>query len=184
MNNNNQLKTTLRPDVQIGHFNIIEEGVTFGKNIKIGNYNYIRKDSTFGDNTVIGDYNNLGENLRVGKNVIIQGSVRTANSCDIEDNVTLKIGVILTSKVWLKKNSFMGPTSITLGSTAYRETKHGTIIGENTYIGAGTKIAANIEIGDNIIIGANSFVNKSLNDTTPSIWAGTPIKHIKYRNDL
>ena len=48
MNNNNQLKTTLRPDVQIGHFNIIEEGVTFGKNIKIGNcILHIMQDRTF-----------------------------------------------------------------------------------------------------------------------------------------
>lgn len=166
--------------VEFGFNNIIKEGVTFGKNVKIGSFNIIEKGSHFGDGTIIGNYNDLGENLTTGKNCIIQGRVRTANDCTLEDNVTLKIGVILTSKVLLQKNSFMGPNAITLGSSAYRETFHGTVIGENTYIGAGTKIAANTHVGNNVIIGANSFVNKDLKKADHTVWAGNPIKLIKH----
>ena len=169
---------TMPSNVKIGRYNIIEEGVEFGEGVEIGNFNYIRKGSVFGNGTKIGNFNDLGERLNVGENVIIQGRVRTADHCTIEDNVTLKIGVILTSRVLLKKNSFMGPTSITLGSTAYRETKHGTIIGENTYIGAGAKIAADTHIADNVIVGANSFIKGDIKEDN-GIWAGTPAKFIK-----
>lgn len=162
----------------IGVFNVIEEGVVFKDNVKIGNYNHIKKGSTFDEGTKIGNYNDLGENLEVGKNVILQGRIRTAGGCVIEDKVTIKIGVILTSEVLLKRNSFLGPGTITLGSTAYRVTKHGTTIGENTYIGAGTKIAADTDIVDNVIVGANSFVNREITDPN-SVYAGTPAKFIK-----
>ena len=180
MEHKNKPQLHLPLGVECGFNNIIEEGVTFGENVKIGSFNIIKKGSHFGDGTIIGNYNDLGENLTTGKNCIIQGRVRTSNDCTLEDNVTLKIGVILTSKVLLQKNSFMGPNAITLGSTAYRETYHGTIIGENTYIGAGTKISANTHINHNIIIGANSFVNKDLSNTDPTVWAGNPIKFIKH----
>jgi UDP-2-acetamido-3-amino-2,3-dideoxy-glucuronate N-acetyltransferase len=165
-------------NVNIGYGNIIEEGVTFHEGCKVGNFNIIKKDCTFGKGTVIGNFNEIGSRNSFGENVVIQGRVRIGDHCTVEDKVTLKIGVILTSKVLLKKNSFMGPTSITLGSTAYRETKHGTIIGENTYIGAGAKLAADIHVADNVIIGANSYVNKDI-DNEYTVWAGTPAKFIK-----
>jgi len=77
----------------------------------------------------------------------------------------------------LKENCFLGPHTITLGSTHERVTKHGTVIGKNTYIGAGSKIAADTKIGDNIVVGALGFVNKDL--TEEGIYAGLPIKKIK-----
>ena len=77
----------------------------------------------------------------------------------------------------LKEGCFLGPHTITLGSTHERITKHGTIIGKNTYIGAGSKIAADIKIGDNIVVGALGFVNKDL--IKEGIYAGLPVKLIK-----
>lgn len=178
MNNFIHPSVNIPDDVEIGHGNVIEEGVTFKSGVKIGHNNVIGKNCKFGENTTIGSFNDIGDNCSFGENVIIQGRVRTGNYCTVENNVTLKIGVILTSRVLLKENSFMGPTSITLGSTAYRETKHGTIIGRNTYIGAGAKLAADIHICDNVIVGANSFVNKDISEEKV-IFAGTPAKFIK-----
>ena len=66
----------------------------------------------------------------------------------------------------------MGPCSITLGSSAYRVTDHGTVIGKRTYIGAGVKIVANTQIGNDIIVGAQAFVNKDLIE--PGVYVGIP----------
>ena len=119
----------------------------------------------------------LDQNNNIGENSILQGRVRTASSCTIEKNVTIKYGTILTSKVLLKEGCFLGPHTITLGSTHKRITKHGTVIGKNTYIGAGSKIAADIKIGDNIVVGALGFVNRDLIEK--GIYAGLPVKKIK-----
>ena len=114
---------------------------------------------------------------QIKENAIIQGRIRMGESCLIEENVTIKYGTILTSNVLLKKNCFLGPNVITLGSTHKRETIHGTIVGENTYIGAGSKIAGGVEVGDNITVGAMSFVNKNIFES--GIYVGIPIKKIK-----
>lgn len=164
-------------DVTIGRFNVIEEGVVFEPGCKVGNFNHIQRNSVFGAGTVIGNYCELGFNLKVGRNVIIQGRIRTADSCEMEDEVTLKYGTILTSGVLLRKNCFLGPNVITLGSTHQRVTDHGTEIGENTYIGAGAKIAAHVFIGNDVVVGANSFVNRDIRER--GIYVGTPIRFLK-----
>ena len=155
-----------------GYDNVIHPSVVMGKGVTIGHFNVIYEGVELGEGTVVGNHCELGKNLKTGKNVIIQGRVRIANNCVIEDDVELKIGTILTSGVLLKKGSFMGPCSITLGSSAYRVTKHGTTIGERTYIGGGAKIAADIQIGDDIVVGAQAFVNKDLIE--PGVYGGIP----------
>lgn len=90
-------------NVKIGLHNIIEEGVKLCDNVTVGNFNHIKRGSVYDSGTVIGNYCELGEDLTVGKDVIIQGRIRTANNCDIEDNVTIKYGTILTSSVLLKR---------------------------------------------------------------------------------
>lgn len=163
--------------MDVGEGNLIHHPIKVGKNVMIGNYNIISEGAELGDNTVIGNFCDLGKKLKTGKNVTIQGRVRIGNDCILEDEVILKIGTILTSGVLLKKRSFMGPASITFGSTAYRATKQGIIIGERTYIGGGAKIAAGIQIGNDIIVGAQAFVNKDL--TEPGVYVGIPARLIK-----
>lgn len=163
----------------VGQYNVIHFSLKMGENVIVGNHNVIYEGVELGDNTIIGNFCELGKNLRTGRNVIIQGRVRIADNCVIEDNVQLKIGTILTSEVLLKKDSFMGPCSITFGSTAYRVTKHGTTIGKRTYIGGGAKIAANVQIGDDIIVGAQAFVNKNL--VEPGVYGGVPAKLMRMR---
>ena len=138
-----------------GLYNIIEENVNIHPSVEIGNYNHIKKGTIIKQGTIIGNYNEIGNNVKINENCIIQGKVRIGDECVLEDNVTLKIGVILTKNVLLKHNSFMGPNSITLGSSAYRKTSHGTVIGDNTYIGAGVKL--NHKVGEHIAKGATLF---------------------------
>lgn len=163
-------------DSVIGQYNVIHPSVKMKKGVVVGNHNVICEGVELGENTTVGNFCELGKDLKTGRNVIIQGRVRIADDCVIEDNVQLKIGTILTSRVRLKTGSFMGPCSITFGSTAYHVTKHGTVIGERTYIGGGATIAANIQIGDDIVVGAQAFVNRDL--VEPGIYGGVPAKKL------
>jgi len=169
----------MKHEPKIGQYNVIHPTVEMEEGVVIGNHNVIYEGVKLGRNTIVGNFCELGVTLKTGKNVIIQGRVRIADDCVIEDDVQLKIGVILTSRVRLKKNSFIGPCSVTFGSTAYRVTKHGTTIGERTYIGGGAVIAADIQIGDDIIVGAQAFVNKDLRE--PGIYVGCPAKLVRMR---
>ena len=162
---------------QIGKFCVIEDGCEFGDNVTIENYTHIRKGVKIGNNSLVGNYCEIGESNLIGDNVIIQGRNRTALSCVFENDVTVKYGTILTSHVLLKKNSFLGPNVITLGSTHQRETIHGTIIGENSYIGAGSKILCGVNVCSDVAIGALSFINKDVKEK--GIYAGIPTRFLK-----
>ena len=161
----------------IGLYNIIDKDVIIEEGAQIGNFNIIASGTVIKKGAIIGNYCEIGKNNSIGENSIIQGRIRTAENCVIEKNVTVKYGTILTSNVLLKENCFLGPHTITLGSTHERVTKHGTVIGKNTYIGSWSKIVAYTKIGDNIVIGALGFVNKDL--TEKGIYVGLPVKKIK-----
>tara|TARA_R110001592_G_scaffold105935_2_gene297778 strand:- start:1896 stop:3221 length:1326 start_codon:yes stop_codon:yes gene_type:complete len=179
--NNNTIKPYKNKNTvklkNLGKYNIIADDVIIEDGVKIGNFNTIASGTIIKKGAVIGNYCEIGKNNVIGENSILQGRIRTASGCIFEKNVTTKYGTILTSDVLLKEGCFLGPHTITLGSTHERITKHGTVIGKNTYIGAGSKIAADTKIGDDIVIGALGFVNKDL--TTPGIYAGLPVKFIK-----
>ena len=162
---------------KIGNFCIIEDDCVFGDNVTIENFTHIKRGVTIGNNSVVGNYCEIGTENSIGENVIVQGRIRTADKCKMENNVTIKYGTILTSKVLLKDGSFLGPNVITLGSTHQRETIHGTIIGERTYVGAGSKLLCGVNVCNDTVIGALSFVNKDI--TTKGIHAGIPAKKIK-----
>lgn len=163
--------------MKVGQFNIIADDVIIEDGAEVGNFNIIASGTVIRKGAVVGNYCEIGKNNDIGENSILQGRIRTASDCTIESNVTLKYGAILSSKVLLKEGCFLGPHTITLGSTHERVTKHGTTIGKNTYIGAGVKIAANTQIGDNIVVGALGYVNRDL--TEEGVYAGLPVKRIK-----
>ena len=162
---------------KIGKFCIIEEGCEFGDNVVVENYTHIKKGVKIGNNSHVGNYCEIGEKNQIGSGVTVQGRIRTATACVMEDDVTIKYGTILTSKVTLKEGSFLGPNVITLGSTHKRETIHGTVIGEGTYVGAGSKLLCGVQITSNVAIGALSFVNKDISDD--GIYAGIPARFLK-----
>lgn len=161
----------------IGSFVIIEEGCEVGDNVTIGNFTILHKGIKVGNDSLIGSYCEIGDNNRIGNKCIVQGRIRTAQECVLEDEVTIKYGTILTARVLLKYKAFLGPNVITLGGTAQREVKHGTIIGERTYVGAGSKLKVAVEVANDVIIGALTFVNKSLPES--GIYVGIPVKKIK-----
>jgi len=163
--------------MKIGQHNIIADDAVIEDGAEVGNFNVIEGGTIIKKGAKVGNYCEIGKNNNIGENSILQGRIRIASDCVIEKNVTIKYGTILTSKVLLKEGCFLGPHTITLGSTYKRITKHGTIIGNNTYIGAGSKIAADTKIGNNIVIGALGFVNRDL--TEEGIYVGLPVKLIK-----
>lgn len=162
---------------KIGNFCVIEDGCVFGNNVTIENFTHIKKGVKIGNHSVVGNYCEIGSFNTIGNNVIVQGRIRTAEKCVMEDDVTIKYGTILTSKVLLKKGSFLGPNVITLGSTHQRKEIHGTIVGERTYIGAGSKLLCGVKVCSDSVVGALSFVNKDMEEK--GIYAGIPAKKIK-----
>jgi acetyltransferase-like isoleucine patch superfamily enzyme len=164
---------------KIGHFTVIGEGCTFGDNVTIGSHTVIGDNVQLNDGCIVGNHCEIGKNLVAGRNVNLQGRIRTADGCVIEDDATLKYGTILTSRVLIKKNAFLGPNVITLGSTHLHETKHGIVIGERCYIGAGSKIAASVKIANDVTVGAMGFVNKDLDES--GIYVGIPVKLLKQK---
>ena len=167
----------VRVKVNEGQYNLIDEDVIIEDGASIGNFNVILSGTIIRKGAVVGNYCEIGKNNDIGENSIVQGRIRTGANCLIEKDVTVKYGTILTDSVLLKEGCFLGPHTITLGSTHERITKHGTIIGKNTYIGAGSKIAADTKICDNIVVGALGFVNKDL--TEEGVYVGLPVKKIK-----
>ena len=157
--------------------NIIHSSFKHGKNLKIGHYNVIEDGVEVGDNVTIGNFCEIKNDIKIGNNVILQGKIKIASNTVIEDDCTLKYGTILTNKVLVKKNVFMGPNTITLGGIHTREAIYGTIIGENCYIGAGSQIAANTKICDDVVLGTFTFVNKDIIE--PGIYVGVPAKFLK-----
>ncbi len=164
-------------ELSVGAYTQIGKDVKVGKNVKIGAFSIIGDGVELDDNSVVGSYSEIGKGTKVGKNSILQGRIRTADNCLIEEDVVVKYGTILTSKVTLRKGSFLGPNTITIGSTAERVTIHNTVIGENTFIGAGTKIGPGVQIGKDIVIGALGYVNKNIE--APGTYVGIPVKKIK-----
>jgi len=157
--------------------NVIGENFETGEGFEIGHFNVI------GDNVKIGHYVTMGHNciieddVTIGDNVILQANIKIASGTVIQDNCTFKHGTILTNRVLVKRNVFMGPNTITLGGTHKRETKHGTVIGENCYIGAGSQIAANRKLCDDVTLGTLSFVNKDILE--PGIYVGVPVRRLR-----
>lgn len=164
-------------NLKIGNFVIIEEGVEVGDDVTIENFAILHRGIKIGNKSLIGSYCEIGPDNEIGDNCIIQGRIRTAESCVIRNRVTVKYGTILTARVLLKDDAFLGPNVITLGGTARRETRYGTIIGERTYIGAGSKIVVATEVGDDVTVGAMTFINKNLEE--PGVYVGIPVRKIK-----
>ena len=124
----------------------------------------------------IGPYCDIGKGCKFGKNVTFQGRNRTGDECFFGDNVTIKYGTILTHKVTIGENTFIGPNVITLGSDVNRKTTHGTIIGQNCFIGAGVIINPGVKICNNVTVGAMSFVTKDI--TEEGTYVGVPARNI------
>lgn len=161
----------LPDDVSVGHFSVIEEGVSVG------------------GGTVIFSQVFVGKNTKIGKNVILYPGVKIYHNCEIGDNCILHSNVIIGSdgfgfapmedgtyrkiaqigNVILEADVEVGSNTVidraTMGSTVIHkgvkldnliQIAHNVEIGENTVIAAQAGIAGSTKIGENCRIGGQA----------------------------
>ena len=140
-------------------YNIIEEGVTIGKNCTMKHFIELRKG------TVIGD------------NCYIDSKVSTSGDCIIGNNCTLRFNAIIARNVVIGNDVFIAPNVMFINIAFTEKEKKKTIIGDRVKIGTGSIINDSVHIVDDVIIGAMSFVRKDILEK--GVYVGNPLRKIK-----
>jgi len=150
----------------IGHFVVLEEGVSIGENCFIGHHTVIHAHSKIGNNVMIGSHNTIGgagfgyakEETGEYKQLPHIGNVVIENNVTIHNNTCIDRAVI--------------------GSTLIAEhakidnlvhIAHGVSIGKNTLVIANAMIAGSTKIGDNCWVAPSASILNKLaigNDST------------------
>lgn len=141
---------------QIGRYSIVDDFCYFSTRIKIGKCSHIAPGCTIGGGKerlfTLGDYSSVGSGVRI--------------YCTSE-NLTNDIGTIIPKEFGKIVNSQI----------------IGDVRMENmTAIGVNSVVLPNNIIPEGTVIGALSFVPPKFKFKPWSVYAGIPIKFIKYRN--
>jgi UDP-3-O-[3-hydroxymyristoyl] glucosamine N-acyltransferase len=157
---------TIKDDVFIGAFTIINQNTKVDKNVKILGNVFIGKNVTIGENTIIYSGVAIYDNCEIGNNNIIHaGTIIGADGFGFttEENQNFKIqqigNVITGNDVEIGANTTIDKASI--GSTKIGNgVKLDNLIqiGHNVNIGNETIIAAQTAIGGSTIIGKNCMI--------------------------
>ncbi len=111
----------------------------------------------------------VGNHCFVGNTVVIMGSGETI----IEDEVMIAPHVIIISGNHTSMN----------GSYRYGKADTGTIfIGRGSWVAGNATLSKGAGLPEDSVLSANSFLNKSF-ETPHALYAGTPAKFIKKRDD-
>ena len=157
----------------------------YGKNIHISKFVniYNPKNLILHDNIRIDDFTVIS-----CKGIIeIFNYVHISAQCFISSTTKIVIGnftaISVGTKIFGGCDDFSGKclANPTIPSK-YTNVKTGDIlIGDNVIIGSNSVIMPDITICDGVAVGANSFINKNCEPW--KIYAGSPIRHIKNRNN-
>ena len=166
-------------NVKIGRFCIIEDNVTIGDGSVIEDYAMILSGSTIGANTKIGTY------CKVGKNVSIGNKCSFTSFCEIRDNCKLGNNVSMGSRGTLSAGTEVDDDVVMKYGFVVTDTpdlKHNDVkqvgrLGKGSRYGANVVIMPAVKIGSNAEIGACSQVRHDVGDN--EIWYGSPAKFYK-----
>lgn len=107
----------------------------------------------------------INSSAKVGESVFVYPM------CNIDQNVTLKDGVLLNNSTIISHDSIIGKcTYVSPGVTISGRVK----IGENCFIGSGSTIANDVVVGDNVIVGIGSVITANVPDNSSVI--GSPLR--------
>ena len=148
-------KTIIHPDVTIGPFCIIGNGVEIGEGTKILSHAVIKGPTKIGKNNTIYQFSSIGEDtpdkkfkgedteLIIGDNNIFREGV-TVHRGTIQDKGITQIG---------NNNLLM----------AYTHIAHDCIVGNNNIFANNAGIAGHVIVGNNVVIGGYSAVHQFCN---------------------
>lgn len=141
---------------QVGPYSIVDDFCYFSTRIKIGKCSHIAPGCTIGGGKerlfTLGDYSSVGSGVR-----IYCTSENLPN--DVGTIVPKELGKIMNSQI-------TGDVSM----------------GNITAVGVNSVILPNNRIPEGTVIGALSFVPPNFKFKPWSVYAGIPVKFIKYRN--
>lgn len=141
-------KSSIGEDVKLGHFVVIEDGVTIGDNCLIGN------------NVVIHEGTRIGNSVRIDDNTVIgKLPMRSVNSifkdeeklppAEIKDECLIGAGVIIYTGCIIGEKTLVADTAVI---------RENVTIGSKTIIGRGTTVENYCKVGSNCKIQTNVYL--------------------------
>ncbi|GKX67465.1 acyltransferase [Inconstantimicrobium mannanitabidum] len=168
----------------------IKKKISFGRGVNIGDFVLIdalsRNGVSIGNNVRIGDFTRI---LCTGTIRNIGNGIKIGNNCGMGENCFfgaaggIEIGndVIMGQNVrFHSENHNFGDINVPIRLQGVNS--KGIKIGDNCWIGSGVVFLDGVTVGSGCVIGANTLVNKDIPDN--AIVAGSPVKIIKYRNEI
>lgn len=128
----------------------IGKGVQIGSKVKIWHFVYIGDRTAIGDETTIGSLTHLDRDVRIGRRCMIAGMVYIPPLTEIEDNVFIGPGVILTNDRFPKGGGNVQTRLI------------GVKVKRDATICAGAMIRAGVTIGENSVVGMGALVTRNV----------------------
>ena len=138
----------LADDVEIGHFCVIEAGVTIGPGSRIGHHVVIRKDSVVGASVRIDDHVSIGK--------VPLKSVNSATTRDVElDPVQIGDATLIGTSAIVYRGAKVGRQVLVADQASVREE---STVGDCTIVGRGVTIENRVSVGHHTKIEAGAYV--------------------------
>jgi len=161
-NNIVDLTSDFGENVKMGHFCVIEDGVTVGDNVEIGNYVLLKKGTVIGDNCFIDSY------------------ARSSGDNVIGNNVTIRFGATIARNVEIQDDVFISPNVMTIYKKYTGDESKKTLIKQGAFIGTAANIGPNVMVEEGVIVGAQAFVSKDCKIKN-AIYTGVPAEYKKMK---
>jgi len=149
------------------HF--IGKGVKIGSRVKIWHFVYIGDRTLIGDETTIGSLTHIDRDVKIGRKCMIAGMVYIPPLTEVEDNVFIGPGAILTNDRFPK------------GGGNVQTRLMGVKVKRDATICAGAMIRAGVTIGENSVVGMGALVIRDVPPNT--VVSGNPARSIMSKEE-
>jgi len=147
----------------------IGKGVKIGSNVRIWHFVYIGDGTVIGDDTVIGSLAHIDRNVKIGKKCLIAGMAYLPPLTEVEDNVFIGPGAILTNDKFPKAGG------------NWQKRLVGVKVQSHATICAGAMIRAGVVIGNNSVVGMGAVVTRDVLPNT--VVYGNPAKPMMSKDE-
>lgn len=130
----------------------VDSPVKIGDGTKIWHFTHVSSGASIGENCTLGQNVFIGNNVKVGKSVKVQNNVSVYTGCELEDEVFLGPGCVLTNVI--------NPRSQVNRQRLYEK----TLFKRGATIGANATIVCGITVGRYAFVGAGSVITRNVPD--------------------